>query len=121
MGRNQTQEAWSEDREGDTGLASVKRQRLARARCLEAASADYAENRGYSEVSYANGGYRVSQPSFVPAIAESRGGDKVLLCLVSIPKNCPPEDDRGRLYSGTNLRTGGSWLLPDSIHMCGGA
>jgi uncharacterized protein len=85
------------------------------------ASADYAENRGYSEVSYANGGYQVSQPGFVPAIAESRGGDKVLLCLVSIPKNCPPEDDRGRLYSGTNLRTGGSWLLPDSIHMCGGA
>jgi uncharacterized protein len=73
-----------------------------------------------SAVSYANRGYQVSY-SYVPAIADSRIGDRVLLCLVSIPKDCPPGDDRGRFYSATNLRTKDSWLLPDAQHMCGGA
>jgi uncharacterized protein len=54
-------------------------------------------------------------------VAKSRVGDEVLVCLVSIPQNCPPGDDRGRVYSGTNLRTKGSWQLSDSQHMCGGA
>ena len=57
----------------------------------------------------------------VPDIARSRPGDPIRLCLVSIPKHCPPGDDRGRFYKATNLRTGKSWTLPDSEHMCGGA
>jgi uncharacterized protein len=73
-----------------------------------------------SAISYANQGYQVSY-SFVEALADSRVGDRVLLCLVSIPTNCPPGDDRGRIYSATNLRTNGSWLLPDAQHACGGA
>jgi uncharacterized protein len=73
-----------------------------------------------SAVSYANGGYQVSY-SYISALADSHIGDEVLLCLVSIPKNCPPGDDRGKFYSATNLRTKGSWLLPDAQHMCGGA
>jgi len=73
-----------------------------------------------SAVSYSNEGYQVSY-SYIDAIADSRIGDDVLLCLVSIPEDCPPGDDRGRFYSGTNLRTKGSWLLPDAQHMCGGA
>jgi uncharacterized protein len=73
-----------------------------------------------SAVSFANGGYQVSY-SYISAIADSHIGDEVLLCLVSLPKNCPPGDDRGKFYSATNLRTKGSWLLPDAQHMCGGA
>lgn len=73
-----------------------------------------------SAVSYANKGYQVSY-EFIQALADSRIGDQVLLCLVSIPKNCPPGDNRGRVYSATNLRTGASWILPDAQHMCGGA
>jgi uncharacterized protein len=69
---------------------------------------------------YANSGYQVSY-SYIPAIAGSHLGDEVLLCLVSVPKNCPPGDDRGRIYSGTDLSTKGSWLLPDAQHSCGGA
>ena len=57
----------------------------------------------------------------VPGIDHSRIGDTVRLCLVSIPKNCPPGDDRGRVYEGTNLRTNEKWSAPDSEHMCGGA
>jgi hypothetical protein len=71
-------------------------------------------------ITYANSGYQVSY-SYIPAIAGSHLGDEVLLCLVSVPKNCPPGDDRGRIYSGTDLSTKGSWLLPDAQHSCGGA
>ena len=73
-----------------------------------------------SAVVYANGGSQVSY-DVVPAITQSQVGDAVELCLVSIPENCPPGDDRGRVYSATNARTGESWTLPDSQHMCGGA
>jgi uncharacterized protein YecT (DUF1311 family) len=71
-------------------------------------------------ITFADGGAQVSY-DYVRDIAQSRVGDRVLLCLVSIPQNCPPGDDRGRFYSGTNVRTKGSWVLPDSQHMCGGA
>jgi uncharacterized protein len=73
-----------------------------------------------SAVSFANGGYQVSY-SYISAIADSHIGDEVLLCLVSLPKDCPPGDERGKFYSATNLRTKGSWLLPDAQHLCGGA
>jgi uncharacterized protein len=73
-----------------------------------------------SAVSYANKGFQVSY-GFVGAIAASRIGDEVLLCLVLLPKNCPPGDDRGKVYAATNVRTKGSWVLPDATHLCGGA
>ena len=73
-----------------------------------------------SAVGYANGGRQISY-EYVAPLAESRIGDEVLVCLVSMPKDCRPGDERGRVYSATNLRTKGSWLLPDAQHMCGGA
>ena len=57
----------------------------------------------------------------IAAVQKSRVGDPVRLCLVSIPKHCPPGDDRGKFYSARNLRTGGSWKMYDSEHLCGGA
>lgn len=73
-----------------------------------------------STIQYANG---VSQVEYdaVPGIDHSRVGDSVHLCLVSVPQNCPPGDNRGRVYSGTNTRTHESWSAPDSEHQCGGA
>ncbi len=73
-----------------------------------------------SAISYADG---VSQVSYdqVPGIDASQSGDAIKLCLVSLPQNCPPGDDRGKVYSATNLRTGQTWSEPDSEHMCGGA
>ena len=73
-----------------------------------------------SAVVFANGGYQVSY-EWETALTRSRVGDKVRMCLVSIPQDCPPGDDRGRRYTTTNLRTGEAWTLPDSQHMCGGA
>jgi hypothetical protein len=73
-----------------------------------------------SAISYANGGGQVSYDT-IPEIHRSRVGDPVRLCLVSIPEDCPPGDDRGKVYSATNLRTGDSWEAPDSQHSCGGA
>ncbi len=71
-------------------------------------------------VAYANDAHQVSY-SYEEQVALSHIGDEVLLCLSSIPRNCPPGDDRGRVYSATNIKSGGSWIMPDSQHSCGGA
>jgi hypothetical protein len=73
-----------------------------------------------SAVDFANGGYQVSYDT-IAAITQSRAGDPVTMCLVALPKNCPPGDNRGITYKTTNLRTHGTWTLPDSEHGCGGA
>ena len=73
-----------------------------------------------SALQFANGGYQVSYDT-LPQITHSRVGDPVTMCLVLIPKDCPPGDERGREYTTTNLRTHASWRLPDSEHSCGGA
>jgi hypothetical protein len=73
-----------------------------------------------SAVAFTNGGYQVSYDT-VPAVENSKAGDPVRMCLVSIPKGCPKGDDRGKVYKTTNLRTQQSWSLPDAEHMCGGA
>jgi uncharacterized protein len=73
-----------------------------------------------SAVSFENGGFQVSYEK-EQSIAASEVGDHVMMCLVSIPQDCPPGDDRGRIYTTTNQRTSESWTLPDSQHSCGGA
>lgn len=57
----------------------------------------------------------------VPALRRSRVGDRVRYCLVSIPRHCPPGDDRGRIYRTTNFRTHERWRMSDTQHSCGGA
>ena len=73
-----------------------------------------------SSIQYENGMSQVEY-DVLPGIVHARIGDEVRLCLVSVPENCPPGDDRGRIYSATNARTGESWTAPDSQHSCGGA
>jgi hypothetical protein len=50
-----------------------------------------------------------------------RKGDAVRVCLVSLPRDCPAGDDRGKLYRTTNLRTHTSWTEANASHSCGGA
>jgi hypothetical protein len=71
-------------------------------------------------VGFANEGMQIGY-SRVEAVVKSRIGDPVRMCLTDIPKDCPPGDERGRSYRTTNLRTGESWEMADSQHMCGGA
>jgi hypothetical protein len=73
-----------------------------------------------SAILYANTLAQVSYDA-VPGIDHSQVGDEVRLCLTSLPENCPPGDERGRVYEATNARTGESWSAMDSQHMCGGA
>lgn len=73
-----------------------------------------------SAVAFANGGYQVSYEE-VDAVHHAREGDAVLLCLVTIPRGCPPGDSRGRWYTATDKRTMESWTMPDAEHSCGGA
>jgi uncharacterized protein len=71
-------------------------------------------------INYRNDGHQVSYEREA-ALLNSKPGDNVLMCLVAVPQNCPPGDDRGRVYTVTNMRTAATWTLPDSQHSCGGA
>lgn len=73
-----------------------------------------------SAVEFENGGYQVDYAEW-DEVNHSRAGDPVMMCLVSIPQHCPKGDNRGRVYTTTNLRTLGSWTMRDSEHSCGGA
>ena len=67
-----------------------------------------------------NGADQVSYELVAP-IQASRVGDPALVCLVSLPRHCPPGDERGKVYAVANLRTLGAWSLADAEHLCGGA
>ena len=82
--------------------------------------ADHPVRDSGSAVVLENGVYGVSYDR-VPEVQHSRRGDRVLTCLVKLPHNCPKGDERGKLYTTTNLRTEESWTLPDAEHYCGGA
>lgn len=71
-----------------------------------------------SAVAFSDGVGVVSYDT-IPAIVESKVGDRAKVCLVSIPTWCPADDQRGRVYGVTNLRTNAHWELPDSQHGCG--
>ena len=71
-------------------------------------------------VRYSNKDAQVSH-EWDAALAHSKVGDHVRMCLVEIPRDCPPGDNRGRVYETTNLRTNEVWKMPDDPHMCGGA
>ena len=73
-----------------------------------------------TSIALANETYGVSY-SFEEPVYNSRVGDKVLTFLVQAPKDCPKGDDRGKVYTTTNLRTLQFWTLSDSQHNCGGA
>lgn len=73
-----------------------------------------------SAVGFSNGGGMVSYDRDAGLVG-SNVGDRAAVCLLSIPRDCPPGDERGRFYYGVDLDTGTSWTLPDSQHMCGGA
>ena len=89
------------------------------ARLIDGTTGASIEGSGTS-VSLTNGVDLVSYDE-IPQLKKSKVGEKVKLCLRSIPSNCPPGDDRGRTYSLFNYRTRQSVTLPDSQHMCGGA
>ena len=57
----------------------------------------------------------------IPDIDHSRAGDPALVCLIDLPHDCPPGDDRGKVYGVANLRTMRAWSGADSEHLCGGA
>lgn len=48
-------------------------------------------------------------------------GHDVVVCLMSIPFDCPQGDDRGRLYYNYHPGAQIQWIMTDTQHMCGGA
>lgn len=76
---------------------------------------------GGSVIHYENGAQQLSFDK-IPGLETTQIGDAVRVCLVAVARNCPPGDERGRTYEGTNLRTGLTWRAPDTLlHDCSGA
>ncbi len=73
-----------------------------------------------SGVVFTDGGTQISY-DVVDALETAQRGDPVVLCLVSIPRDCPANDARGRIYYALDAHSGDTWQLPDSEHSCGGA
>jgi uncharacterized protein len=73
-----------------------------------------------SMVVEANGAQEVFYDQ-IPAADRSRSGDPALVCLIELPQDCPPGDDRGKVYGVADLRSLGAWSGPDAEHSCGGA
>ena len=48
-------------------------------------------------------------------------GDKIKLCLIALPEDCPKGDDRGKVYTVTNYKNDKSFTGVDAWHLCGGA
>jgi len=73
-----------------------------------------------SAVIEANGALQVFYDQ-IADIDHSRAGDAALVCLIDLPHDCPPGDDRGKVYGVANLRSQRAWSGPDAEHLCGGA
>ena len=71
-------------------------------------------------ISYVNGKGQVGEYAYVPAIEHSKPGDRVVLRLVCFVADCPPGDDRGKVYTALSLRTHGRCRKPNGSHICGG-
>ena len=70
---------------------------------------------------FANGVTAVDYQPGNPIAMRERAGDKVQTCLYSVPKNCPPGDDRGKVYRTYDYRLHAAYYLPATEHSCGGA
>jgi hypothetical protein len=58
-----------------------------------------------SAVVFANGAYQVSYEELI-AIHKSKAGDRVLMCLVHIPRDCPAGDARALLHHYQHAHAG---------------
>jgi uncharacterized protein len=69
-------------------------------------------------VEYDDWGFQVSF-GYLDDLAASTPGDDVVLCLDAVPQTCL-WNEHVKIYSATNLRTQGSWILtdPDAKHVC---
>lgn len=57
----------------------------------------------------------------VRALKRSRVGDRIKVCVVDLPQDCPGFDLRGIGYRSYNYRTGEHWEMGDYLHECRGA
>lgn len=71
-------------------------------------------------VTYENGGFVISYDR-EEGLYSAKEGQPVIMCLLSVPYDCPDGDDRGRFYYTLSLEANADWVVADAHHMCGGA
>jgi hypothetical protein len=74
---------------------------------------------GYA-IDFNNQGHSVLEGT-VDAMANSRVGDHVFICLTYKKQNCANGETRDSIFTFTNLRTLEAWSSAATEHMCGGA
>ena len=76
---------------------------------------------GGVSISFENGVFLTSYAD-VLVVQNQRPGDKVRVCLVEVPVDCPPGDDkRGWKYSVYDYNQNETYVMYNSQHTCGGA
>lgn len=73
-----------------------------------------------SAISFDNG-IELVEYSVIAGVVHSRVGDPMQVCVADLPKDCPADDLRGIGYRARNLRTGETWKMGNSQHICRGA
>ncbi|MBD1549019.1 lysozyme inhibitor LprI family protein [Roseibium aggregatum] len=92
---------------------------------IEAVTTRFGEPASYENadsgtaISYANGLSQVSYDR--DGLYDVKPGQPAVICLMSIPYDCPDGDTRGREYYTLDLETNSDWILGDTQHYCGGA
>lgn len=92
---------------------------------IEAVTTRFGEPASYDNadsgtaISYANGLAQVSYDR--DGLYDVKPGQTVVICLMSVPYDCPDGDSRGREYYTLDLETNSDWILGDTQHYCGGA
>ncbi len=73
-------------------------------------------------ISLANGlGLYAGEGDGFIASANFAAGHRVQACLLALPTDCPPGDQRGKRYRLVDLQTGAKVEGLDAWHRCGGA
>ncbi|HXQ47534.1 MAG TPA: lysozyme inhibitor LprI family protein [Caulobacteraceae bacterium] len=73
-----------------------------------------------SIVSYTSGGQQVATNG-ASSLNSLQPGESVIVCLVTLPEGCAPNDSRGTIYAGAAVGSGSAWREPNSDKVCGAA
>lgn len=71
-------------------------------------------------LTFTTGLYLVSYDTVVEA-ENQQPGDRVQICVVSRPRDCPPGDRRGSVFRVHDPERGTTFVMADAQHECGGA
>ncbi|MCA9201196.1 MAG: hypothetical protein KDA87_26830, partial [Planctomycetales bacterium] len=80
---------------------------------------DYSNEAAGTAISFENGSFQISYRR--EEFYGIEPGHRTVICLMTIPRDCPDGDERGREFYTLDLDINRQWIVSDSQHSCGGA